>query len=66
MSIMGMDIKAWTWSNVPLYLEMGIGKGKPIVMEATSIQTDVEIPADKFEVPEDIMMEEISVAVPDK
>ena len=61
MSIMGMNTKAWTWNNVPLYLEMGNGKGKPIVMEATGIQTDIDIPADKFEVPKDVTIEEISV-----
>jgi hypothetical protein len=64
MSAMGMDVKVWTWNNVPLYLEMGTGQGKPIVMEATSIKTDVDVPADKFEVPEDVTLEEMSAAMP--
>jgi hypothetical protein len=64
MSTMGMDVKVWTWNNVPLYLEMGTGQGKPIVMEATKIETDVDVPADKFEVPDDITLEEMSATMP--
>jgi hypothetical protein len=64
MSAMGMDVKVWTWNNVPLYLEMGTGQGKPIVMEATSIQTDVDVPADKFVVPDDVTLEEMSATMP--
>jgi hypothetical protein len=64
MSAMGMDVKVWTWNNVPLYLEMSTGQGKPIIMEATSIQTDVTIPADKFKVPKGVVLEDISVDLP--
>jgi hypothetical protein len=62
MDVSGMKIKAWTWNNVPLYMEMEMGQqGKPIIVEATNVQTDVDIPADKFKVPADVTVTEASM-----
>lgn len=61
MDMMGMKMKAWTWSNLPMYSEtqMGSASDKPMVVEVKSLQVDVPVPADKFKVPEGIALTEI-------
>ncbi len=60
----GTGYKVWTWNGVPLHVEMTLEKGQPITMEVTSIQTDVDIPADKFTVPSDVKLQETSATMP--
>ena len=59
MKAMGMDMKSWSWKGIPLYTEtdMSGGKGKPIIMEATSVK-EQDVPADKFKAPADVKIEE--------
>jgi outer membrane lipoprotein-sorting protein len=61
MNAMGMKVKAWTWNNIPLYMEMDMGQGAPVIMEVTKLETDIDVPADKFEVPADVTVEEIDL-----
>jgi hypothetical protein len=60
MEIMGMKVKAWTWKGLPLFVEMSGSEGKGLTMEATKIDTDVAIPADRFVVPADVKISDAS------
>ncbi len=55
----GMRANVWTWQGIPLRTESRSVRDKWIVFEATSVQTDVPIPADKFEVPSDVKIREM-------
>ncbi len=50
----GVKIKAWTWNQIPMYVETDMGTGRPIVMEATKVDLESPVPAGKFTVPSDI------------
>jgi hypothetical protein len=58
MEVMGMKMKVWVWEGIPLKTEMNMGgkDAKPMVMEATKIETDVDVAADKFTVPSDVKL----------
>jgi hypothetical protein len=59
MDAMGMKVKGWTWKGLPLYSETGgLGKGPPIIVQVSSLQTDVPVPADKFVVPPDVTLKD--------
>lgn len=58
MEAMGMPMKVWLWEGVPMRTEVSLGGDKPMISEVTSLQTDVEIPADRFSVPADVKLTE--------
>jgi hypothetical protein len=58
MEMSGMKMKAWVWDNIPLRMEMEMGGPKPMVIEATKIETDVAVPDDKFAIPADVKITE--------
>jgi hypothetical protein len=45
------------WNNIPLKSSIDLG-GMPMLMNATKVEENASIPADKFEVPSDIKMTE--------
>lgn len=49
----GVSAKVWMWENIPLLLESDAG-GMTVKMTATKLETDITIPAEKFEVPSDV------------
>ena len=63
MTAMGMKMKAWSWKGIPLYTEtdMSGGKGKPIVMEATSVK-EGDVPASRFAAPADVKIVETDMS----
>lgn len=62
MEMSGMKMKTWVWEGIPLYSEVDMGMKKPMILKVTSLQTDVPVPADKFTVPADIQLQDVSVA----
>lgn len=59
MEAMGMPMKVWLWEGIPMRTEVSMGGKQPMVSEVKSIQTDVEIPADRFTVPADVKLKEM-------
>jgi hypothetical protein len=50
----GAHSKIWTWKGIMLYAEAGAipeKNIKPMIAEATSLQTDVPIPPEQFQIP---------------
>lgn len=58
MEAMGMPMKVWIWEGIPMRTEVSLGGEKPMVTTVENIQTDVEVPADRFVVPADIKLTE--------
>jgi hypothetical protein len=55
MTAMGMKSEVWVWNNIMIYSKVFMGENaKPMELKATKIETDVPIPADKFQVPADV------------
>ncbi len=52
-----VDMKVWIWEGIPLKSVSSVS-GIEVTMEALQLKTDVEIPAEKFEVPKGVKMEE--------
>jgi len=50
-------MKVWIWEGIPLKSVSSVS-GIEVTMEALQLKTDVEIPAEKFEVPKGVKMEE--------
>jgi hypothetical protein len=60
MDVMGMKSEVWIWNNIPVYTKVFLTKDSaPMEITAVKIETDVPIPADKFQVPSDIKLTEI-------
>jgi hypothetical protein len=59
MEAMGMKIVTWNWHNIPMYSETDMGGTEPMVMRVVSIETDVAVPSDKFDVPPDMVITEV-------
>jgi hypothetical protein len=55
----GLRANVWTWQGIPLRTESRGPRNRWLVFEATSIQTDVPVPAEKFEVPADVKLSEM-------
>lgn len=55
----GIRANAWTWNGIPLRTESGGMRGQWTMLEATSVQTDVPVPADKFVVPEGVKISDV-------
>ncbi len=54
-----MKMEVWTWGNLMLESKTWLSQdGKPIEMNAVSLDLDVEVPADLFKVPEDVKFTE--------
>jgi hypothetical protein len=53
------ELQVWVWEGVPLYMEMGMGPDQVMTLEATNIETDIDVPEDKFQVPDFVKIEEM-------
>lgn len=53
----GIAAKVWMWENIPLLLESS-ANGMTMTMTATKLETDISIPAEKFELPADVKFTE--------
>ncbi len=53
----GIAAKVWMWENIPLMLESN-ANGMSMTMTATKLETDISVPAEKFEVPADVKFTE--------
>jgi hypothetical protein len=59
MDIMGMKTEIWIWNNIPLYTKVFLSKdSEPMEIKANKIETDIAIPADKFQIPADVKLTE--------
>ncbi len=56
MEMMGMKVRAWTWEGIAFRTEMDMGGEEPVVVEVTRLELGVDVPADKFVVPADIVI----------
>ena len=54
----GVSAKVWMWENIPLLLESN-ANGMTIKMTATKLETDITVPAEKFDIPSDVTFTEI-------
>lgn len=55
----GIKANVWTWNGIPLRTESGNMRGQWTVLEATSIKTEVPVPADKFVVPASVKVSDV-------
>lgn len=53
-------IRVWTWEGIPLRTEIR-GSTEPFILEATSIEVDVPVPAEKFVLPAGIKVTDTEV-----
>lgn len=53
IDVMGTAVNVWTWEGIPLRMEATM-QGNTMMVEATSLKTDVAVPADRFVVPKEI------------
>jgi hypothetical protein len=60
METRGMMLRSWIWEKIPMRTEMDRGGKEPTVMEVTRLELGVAIPADKFAIPADIVITEVS------
>ena len=51
-------MKMWMWKSIPLKVEVNM-MGMEMNQEATSVETDIKIPASKFEIPKNIKVTEM-------
>lgn len=50
MSYQGQAMKFWLWNNLPLRMTMDMG-GQEMKIEATKVETNIDVPEEKFTVP---------------
>lgn len=55
----GMTMKGWIWETIPLRTEIDMGLKSPMVMEVTRLELGAEVPAEKFEIPADVVITEV-------
>lgn len=55
----GLRANIWTWQGIPVRTESSGPRNRWLVFEATSIRTDVPIPASIFEIPSDVKISEM-------
>jgi hypothetical protein len=58
----GAHSKIWTWKGIMLYAEAGAipeNKIKPMIAEATSVQIDIPVPPEQFQLPPGIKVVEL-------
>jgi hypothetical protein len=58
ITAMGTPLKVWTWQGVPLRMEASMN-GQQITVEATSLKTDLTVPAERFAIPKDVRLQEL-------
>jgi hypothetical protein len=53
----------WTWQGIFLYGEVGVDRStKPTILQATSLQTDVPVPPEKFQLPAGVPVIDMDVS----
>lgn len=57
----GLTIRVWLWKGVPLRSEVDLQPGNPIVSEATSVKTDLDLLDSMFVVPSDIDVHTVGI-----
>jgi hypothetical protein len=55
----GMKMRGWVWEKIPLRTEIDMGLKSPMIMEVTRLELGAEVPAEKFEVPADVVITEL-------
>ncbi len=61
MTAMGMVTEVWVWNGIMLYSKVQMSKdAKPMEIKASKIETDVAVPAEKFQVPADVKIKEVT------
>jgi hypothetical protein len=61
MMAMGMKTEVWIWNNIMLYSKVTMSENaKPMELKASKLEVDVAIPADKFQVPADVKIQEVT------
>ena len=58
IEVVGTPLKIWTYEGIPLRMEATM-QGNALVVEATSLKTDVAIPASRFVVPSDVKLRDL-------
>jgi hypothetical protein len=59
MEPMGMKMEAWTWNNLLMESKTWLSKdGKPMTMNASSLDLDITVTPEVFKVPDDIKITE--------
>jgi hypothetical protein len=61
IEIVGTPVKIWAWEGVPLRMEAAVNN-QTMTIEATSIKTDVAHPANRFAVPSDVQIKDLTNA----
>ncbi|MBC8144912.1 MAG: hypothetical protein H7X80_04950 [bacterium] len=59
IEIAGTLVRVWSWEGVPLRMEASM-QGNAMNVEASSIKTDVKIPADRFIIPKDVKLRDLT------
>jgi|SRR5690606_40237037 len=59
METRGMLVRSWVWQKIPMRTEMVRPGAEPTVMEVTRVELDIAIPAEKFEVPADVVITDV-------
>lgn len=58
MNVLGVAVSAWTWNGIPMYSETRPPGGKATITEVTSVKLGEKVPAEKFQVPPGVKLEE--------
>ena len=58
IEVVGTPLKIWTYEGIPLRMEATM-QGNALVVEATSLKTNVSIPASRFVVPDDVELRDL-------
>ena len=56
--VKGIKSKVWVWERIPLYIQAQIGNDRMIVAQARSLKLDIPVSTTKFQIPNDIKIEE--------
>lgn len=58
MDAMGMKVRGWVWENIPMRTETNLGGKEPMVTEVTRLELGAPVSADKFAVPDGVVITE--------
>lgn len=59
IEVAGTPVKVWSWEGIPLRMEATI-EGRTMTVEATSLKTDVAIARNRFVVPSDVTLRDLT------
>lgn len=61
MNAAGMKVKVWMWEGIAMRTELDMGGKEPMVAEVTSISLGAPVPAEKFAIPADVTLDEVTL-----